>query len=84
MTRVNNVPRGSWNQPHEREHLCTHVIGNGPSREGDLSEMCAMIHGLQRAVLKQAAARAYPDRYRLLGGVIPPRSAAEHTKEDEA
>lgn len=21
MTRVNNVPRGSWNQPHEREHL---------------------------------------------------------------
>lgn len=50
-----------WNQ------LCA-ITENGPAREGDLRELCFHIHGIQRAVLKQAAARAYPDLYRLLGG----------------
>jgi len=44
------------------------ICGNGPARHGDLTEACAHVHALQQAVLKQAAARAYPDRYRLLGG----------------
>jgi len=31
-------------------------------------EMCAHIHNIQRAVKSQAASRAFPDKYRLLGG----------------
>ena len=34
---------------------------------GDLNEAAAHIHGLQSMILANAAARAYPDRYRLLG-----------------
>lgn len=50
--------------------LCR-IVGDGPSRAGDLDELRFHIHGIQRAVMKQAAARAYPDRYRLLGEVLP-------------
>ncbi len=34
---------------------------------GDLEEVASRIHDLQHMVMAQAAARAYPDRYRLLG-----------------
>jgi len=34
---------------------------------GDLDEMVFYIHGLQHMVMAQAAARAYPEQYRLLG-----------------
>ncbi len=44
------------------------VVGNGSSREGDLAELATDIHHIQERILAQAAARAYPDRYRLLGG----------------
>ena len=37
------------------------------SRSGDSREVAWHIHGLQNMVLSQAAARAYPHRYRLLG-----------------
>lgn len=47
--------------------LCA-IVADGPARAGDLSELIFHIHAIQRAVLKQAAARAYPDLYRLLGG----------------
>lgn len=50
--------------------LCS-ITSDGPAREGDLRELIFHIHGIQRAVLKQAAARAYPDLYRLLGGDPP-------------
>ena len=50
--------------------LCSNVIGDGPSRAGDIAELCHHIHAIQRAVLAQAGARAYPDLYRLLGSVI--------------
>ena len=46
--------------------LCK-VVGNGPSRRADMAEIAQHIHVLQSGVLSQAAARAYPDRYRLLG-----------------
>lgn len=49
--------------------LCT-IVGHGPSRGADCAEIAGHIHALQRAVLAQAGARAYPDRYRLLGGMI--------------
>jgi len=48
-------------------HLVRNVVGNGRSRLGDLGEIAGHIHGIQHAVMSQAAARAYPDRYRLLG-----------------
>lgn len=46
----------------------TAIVADGPARAGDLSELIFHVHAIQRAVLKQAAARAYPDLYRLLGG----------------
>jgi len=46
------------------------VVGTGPSRAGDLRELVVHIHAIQHAVMSQAAARAYPDRYRLLGGTL--------------
>jgi len=46
------------------------VIGHGPSRAQDLRETFAAIHMIQNAVLAQAAARAYPERYRLMGEAL--------------
>lgn len=43
------------------------VIGNGRTRPDDLHEAALHIHAIQNMVLAQAAARGYPDRYRLLG-----------------
>ncbi len=47
------------------------IIGDGPAAEGDIAEMVDAVHRIQRMVLGQAAARAYPERYRLLGGDAP-------------
>ena len=46
------------------------VIGNGSQWKNDWSEAALQIHALQHTILRQAAARAYPDRYRLLGYAI--------------
>lgn len=51
-------------------NLLARIVGHESSRAGDLNEAVAHIHALQAMVLAQAAARAYPDRYRLLGGTI--------------
>ena len=53
--------------------LAGEVIADGPARRGDVNEVVHAIHLIQRMVLGQAAARAYPDRYRLLGGHPPGR-----------
>jgi hypothetical protein len=55
------------------------LVPQGPNREGDLAEARAAIHVVQRMILAQAAARAYPAEFRLLGTVIPvrPRSASQ-------
>lgn len=50
--------------------LLCRIVGHGRSAAADLSEACTHIHALQHAIMAQAAARAYPDRYRLLGGTI--------------
>lgn len=44
------------------------VLLDGPSKAHDWAEIVADVHHLQQAVLSQAAARAYPNEYRLLGG----------------
>lgn len=46
------------------------IIGNGQQAENDWSEAAQRIHAIQHMVLAQAAARAYPDLYRPLGGTI--------------
>lgn len=51
-------------------HISTMVVGNGPTRQDDLAEICSSIHHIQHAVMAQAAARAHPDKYRLLGSTI--------------
>lgn len=37
------------------------------TRETDINEAMHYIHALQNMVLSQAAARAYPSKYRLMG-----------------
>lgn len=43
------------------------VVGHAHTREPDLIEFATRIHDLQHAVMAQAAARAYPQLYRLAG-----------------
>lgn len=46
------------------------AAGGEDSGYGDTTEVVFAIHILQRYVMSQAAARAYPQDYRLLGGRI--------------
>lgn len=62
--------------------LCA-ITSDGAARDGDLRELIFHIHGIQRAVLKQAAARAYPELYRLLGGDPPPSDLLYHGHADD-
>lgn len=43
------------------------VVALGQTRGADLAELAAHVHAIQNVVLAQAAGRAYPDKYRLLG-----------------
>lgn len=45
----------------------TSVVSRGPGRAADLASLATHVHAIQALVMAQAAARAYPDRYRLLG-----------------
>lgn len=47
------------------------IIGNEEPRHQDVGEFVTHIHVIQRMILAQAAARAYPTEYRLLGCDIP-------------
>ncbi len=51
--------------------FCTRVVAHGPTRDHDVNEWAAQVHVLQNRVMGQAAARAYPQLYRLLGDVVP-------------
>lgn len=51
--------------------LCR-IVGDDRTREADLGELVIHIHAIQHAVMAQAAARAYPDLYRLLGATLSP------------
>jgi hypothetical protein len=49
----------------------TKVVGdNDRTREHDINEFVGHIHDLQARVMMQAAARLYPDKYRLAGGTL--------------
>lgn len=49
------------------------IIGYGPARDEDIATLEFYVHGIQRMVLAQAAAREYLLQYRLLGEVLPER-----------
>jgi hypothetical protein len=46
------------------------VVGDGPTRAPDLNELLVHVHAIQNALMAQATARLYPERFRLLGGVV--------------
>lgn len=46
------------------------AIPDGPTRANDLGELVVHVHAIQHAVMANAAARAYPETYRLLGGTL--------------
>lgn len=52
------------------------VVGDGPTRASDLQEVVHHIHALQHFVMAQAAARAYPDLYRLAGETLRPKGSS--------
>lgn len=53
------------------------IIGNGASRQMDIQELTIHIHAIQNMVLAQAASRAYPKRYRLMGDELEVDSDSE-------
>lgn len=52
----------------ELARLLSRIVADGPTAPGDLRELTSNVHAIQQAVMSQAAARAYPEKYRLLGG----------------
>lgn len=46
------------------------IVGDGPTRDDDLNEVVVHVHALQAMVLSQAACRAYPGQFRLLGETL--------------
>lgn len=57
----------------------TEIVARGQSQTGDLRELADAIHTIQARILAQAAARAYPDRYRLLGSTLRLPEGAQTT-----
>lgn len=49
--------------------LLSQVVAPGPTAAQDTAELHHHVHAIQRYVGSQAAARAYPERFRLLGDV---------------
>lgn len=49
--------------------LACEIVGDADNSnaEHDLRDIATRLHDLQRVVMSQAAARAYPNAYRLLG-----------------
>ena len=52
----------------ELANLCRKIVGTGNQADHDWNELAHRIHAVQHTILAQAAARAYPYKYRPLGG----------------
>jgi DNA-binding transcriptional regulator YhcF (GntR family) len=65
--------------------IAERIVTGGATRKGDLAELRGAVHVIQRAVLAQAAARAYPAEFRLLGEIVtaspPPDAGPTHGHE---
>lgn len=53
----------------ELKRLARRIVSNGCRRVEDSAELTMLIHDLEARILAQAASRAYPDRFQLLGGL---------------
>lgn len=49
-------------------HAFVKIVSDGPSRTADINEFVVSIHHIQSSILSQAAYRAYPEKFRPLGG----------------
>lgn len=47
------------------------LLEHGAGWQGDRLELIGHVHAIQHAVMANAAARAYPELYRVLGGDRP-------------
>jgi hypothetical protein len=81
VSDVLGVPFGFTDEEHQALELTARlwraleaIVSVGRSRTGDLAELAGHVHAIQNAVLAQAAARAFPNLYRPLGG-DPPSAA---------
>lgn len=54
----------------ELADLTSEIVGHGRTRQQDMNELGVQIHALQHTVMAQSAARAHPELFRLLGGVV--------------
>lgn len=59
-------------------NVCRRIIGDGSQAEHDWAEMAHRIHAVQHSIMAQAAARAYPSEFRLLGGTIADQSGQHY------
>lgn len=50
--------------------LARTIIGDGPQADHDWAEFTVRIHAVQHMIMRQCAARAFPDLYRQLGETI--------------
>jgi len=55
--------------------LLRKIIGDGPQAANDWAEAAIHIHNIQHTIMSQAAARAYPQEFRLLGQTLDKRSS---------
>jgi hypothetical protein len=61
--------------------LCRRIVGSGPQAADDWSELASRIHAVQHTIMAQAAARAYPFEFRLLGQVFDHGESEEKRSE---
>jgi hypothetical protein len=62
----------------ELANLLRQIIGDeAPNAYHDWVEATIHVHALQNMILSQVAARAYPERFRLLGKQLPPLQKPE-------
>lgn len=78
---LTDLERRALDLTGELAGLFGEIVGPERSRGGDLAEIVAAIHVLQRYLMSQAAARAYPGQYRALGQIIETTTGPEGPEE---
>jgi hypothetical protein len=71
---LTDAERKALKMTGELANLVHREVITGPQAANDWNEFAMRIHAVQHMIMAQAAARAYPDEFRLLGNAIPPHS----------
>jgi len=74
---------GAMDLTLQLDRLMVEIIGDGPVSAADLRASRIDLHHIQHRILRQAAGRAYPDRYRMLGGDVPAPATAPSPSVDQ-